>query len=89
MLAAALLPCAPCAVPSAMAVSVLQVCQTIAEAFPGLREAVAWELILAVLAVAQDATQEVRSLDLLPLSAASQPASQRASSTAPQQHHHS
>ena len=46
-------------------VFVLQVCQTIAEAFPGLREAVAWELLLAVLAVAQDATQEVRSLALV------------------------
>ena len=72
-------PAAPCAVPLAMSVSVLQVCQTIAEAFPGLREAVAWELILAVLAVAQDATQEVRSLGLLLLSTASQHVSQRAS----------
>ena len=62
-----------------MSVSALQGCQTIAEAFPGLREAVAWELMLAVLAVAQDATQEVRCLSCLPPSTCSHPASQRAS----------
>lgn len=61
----------PCAVPLAKSGAALQVCQTIAEAFPGLREAVAWELMLAVLAVAQDATQEVRCLICLPLRAAS------------------